>query len=103
MCSGVELMSNQGHPRADLEACFCTALGYFGFAYLGVFVVGDGAVSRLGWARFSGAYSRLMMALTPREHSIEMQLKVRLLGADEVSEVWRIERPAEDADAHRDQ
>ena len=24
-------------------------------------------------------------------------------GADEVSEVWRIERPAEDADAHRDQ
>jgi hypothetical protein len=28
-----------------------------------------------------------------------MQLKVRLLGADEVSEVWRIERPAEDANA----
>src|ERR1700749_3756656 len=34
-------------------------------------------------------------------HSIEMQLKVRLLGADEVSKVWRIERPAENADAHR--
>jgi hypothetical protein len=30
-----------------------------------------------------------------------MELKVRLLGADEVSEVWRIERPAENADAHR--
>ena len=36
-----------------------------------------------------------------QHHSVELELKVRLLGADEVTKVWRIERSAQDADAHR--
>ena len=35
-----------------------------------------------------------------QRHSIEFELKVRLLSADEVTKMWRIERPAQNADAH---
>jgi len=35
-----------------------------------------------------------------QRHSIEFQLKVRLLGADEVTKMWRIEGPAENPDPH---
>ena len=35
-----------------------------------------------------------------QHHAIEAKLKVRLLGAHEVSKMWRVERPAEDPDAH---
>jgi hypothetical protein len=35
-----------------------------------------------------------------QHHSIEAQLKVCLLGTHEVTKMWRIERPAEDPDAH---
>src|SRR5882757_9373003 len=33
-------------------------------------------------------------------HSREAELNVRLLGADQMTKMWRIERPAEDSDAH---
>src|SRR5205085_1523219 len=33
-------------------------------------------------------------------HAVESELKVRLLGADQVTKMWRIERAAEDAYAH---
>ena len=36
-----------------------------------------------------------------QHHAVEAQLKVRLLGADEVTKMWRVERPAENAQAHR--
>ena len=35
-----------------------------------------------------------------QHHLVELQLKVRLLHADEVTKMWRIECSAEDADAH---
>src|ERR1700683_2015316 len=34
-----------------------------------------------------------------QHHQVEAQLKVRLLGAHKVTEMWRIEGPAEDADS----
>jgi hypothetical protein len=36
-----------------------------------------------------------------QHHAIEFELKVRLLGADQVAKVWRIERPAHDSHTHR--
>jgi hypothetical protein len=33
-------------------------------------------------------------------YSREAELNVRLLGAHQVTKMWRIERPAEDSDAH---
>ena len=35
-----------------------------------------------------------------QHHEVETELNVRLLAAYEVTKMWRIERPAEDPDAH---
>ena len=34
-------------------------------------------------------------------HIVQLELKVRLLRTDQVTKMWRVERPAEDSDSHR--